>query len=334
MEINKDKTIAFYTSYIPCNCGDCKIYIRNIEKMYPEICAYLTSIGVNPLKPFELMSIDDGMSQLEFVSCEYIVFGNADNDFKITINNMDIEVSYLHPILDTKDDYFILMFGPIMIEKIYSNTRHLTHSDIKKTISKILYDFDIMNLIDKLDKEEASLLANEYIQEANIIEIELSKRRNLIGFPKFLQKTFYKQFDQVIEIALCRKITYEIASQLEVQRDFKDFEENKRLKGKISIEDFEYKLVIHPNFIVTTLDRNTYINGKLYYDIEEQDLLESYIDFVDNNDYIYIQYKRKQLLSARNYFRLVHKNKYDFIKLKNKKQIELIFDNNGVIFKK
>ena len=103
--------------------------------------------------------------------------------------------------------------------------------------------------------------------------------------------------------------------------------------------EYNLKLVIHEGFIVTTDDRNTYINGKLYYDIEEQDLKECLIDFVNNEDKVYIQLKRRPLLSIllndiiyTNYFLEIPKKKFKLSKYIKNKNVELIFTNKEVLF--
>ena len=56
MQINKELTNKYYENYIPCNCGDCRDFIKHIETEKPKLCEYLRTLGINPLKPFELMS--------------------------------------------------------------------------------------------------------------------------------------------------------------------------------------------------------------------------------------------------------------------------------------
>jgi hypothetical protein len=57
MQINKELTNKYYENYILCNCGDCRYFIKHIETEKTELCEYLRTLGINPLKPFELMSI-------------------------------------------------------------------------------------------------------------------------------------------------------------------------------------------------------------------------------------------------------------------------------------
>ena len=52
MLINKELTNKYYETYTHCNCGDCRYFIKNIETEKPELCEYLRTLGINPLKPF------------------------------------------------------------------------------------------------------------------------------------------------------------------------------------------------------------------------------------------------------------------------------------------
>ena len=38
MLINKEFTNKYYENYIPCNCGDCRYFIKHIETEKPELC--------------------------------------------------------------------------------------------------------------------------------------------------------------------------------------------------------------------------------------------------------------------------------------------------------
>lgn len=55
MKIDIEKNKRYYENYSPCNCGDCRFFIKHIENEQPELCAYLRTLGVDPLKPYELM---------------------------------------------------------------------------------------------------------------------------------------------------------------------------------------------------------------------------------------------------------------------------------------
>lgn len=58
MNINKELTNKFYESYNPCNCVDCRFFIKNIENKQTNIFKYLKSFNINPLKPYEFNIIN------------------------------------------------------------------------------------------------------------------------------------------------------------------------------------------------------------------------------------------------------------------------------------
>ena len=57
------------------------------------------------------------------------------------------------------------------------------------------------------------------------------------------------------------------------------------------MNNYEITLKIHDDFIFKYKGYKAYLNDKFYYDIEEQDLLDSLCGFVEDNDTIYVQYK-------------------------------------------
>ncbi|MCH5172411.1 MAG: hypothetical protein J1F31_06265 [Erysipelotrichales bacterium] len=68
--------------------------------------------------------------------------------------------------------------------------------------------------------------------------------------------------------------------------------------------------------------------------IEEEDLLNSYINFAEDDSTIYVQYKHRHLsLFSFSFFKEYKKTKYDFNKLHHKNDIELVFDNKKVLYR-
>ncbi len=111
-----------------------------------------------------------------------------------------------------------------------------------------------------------------------------------------------------------------------------ELREDPLLQNIEELDDLSLRLVIHENFIVTLKDRNTYINGKYYYDIEDQDIKTCYRDFI-TEDTVYIQYKKRgfSFLRGFSYFEEIPKNKFKLEKYANKRNVERIFDNQGAL---
>lgn len=150
-------------------------------------------------------------------------------------------------------------------------------------------------------------------------------------------------FDEIahyrIDKKTAKKIVYDISAQKGLSDLIEDFQNCDIIKDKIEFDRNEYviTLKVHNDFIVKTdlACQKTYINGKFYYDIEEQDLLECYCEFVKNNC-IYVLYNKRRFLSifglTYNYLQiLINKNK--LTKLKKDKNVYMIFTNTELLYK-
>lgn len=199
----------------------------------------------------------------------------------------------------------------------------VNRDDIEYVLS--LYKFDFVN-----DKQE--IFVNKILELYNN------------------SKTLFKMSDKIIfifdEIAhyridkkTAKKIVYDISAQKGLSDLIEDFQNCDIIKDKIEFDRNEYviTLKVHNDFIVKTdlACQKTYINGKFYYDIEEQDLLECYCEFVKNNC-IYVLYNKRRFLSifglTYNYLQiLINKNK--LTKLKKDKNVYMIFTNTELLYK-
>ncbi len=334
MQVNKEATIQYYEKYTPCNCGDCKYFMKHIETKQPNICKYLKKLGVDPLKPYELMSIyHEELKQIEYLDCAYLVIGGMDKEIQQEINGIKVATCSKdrYCLEDISDDYFFITFGPVYMDCAYVYNRHITFDDKVAIIKKAIDEVDPMLLL------AMHCPKDEYIEEAKLLAKEGEGEKSF-GNGKLVQKIFNDQFDEILPLKICNDIAKRVRIYLDIKDYFKYFEENESLKGKVSIEDFKITLKVHDKFIVTSVGGNTYINDKFYYDIEDQDLLDALSDFVENNDTIYVQYKHKHFgfhyEHIFRYFKEMKRKKYSNWKLKHRKDIELIFDNKGVIYSK
>ena len=81
------------------------------------------------------------------------------------------------------------------------------------------------------------------------------------------------------------------------------------------------------------------VNNKVFTLVEDQDLLGTFYDFVKEDNIIYVQYNKKQwwfflFHFGKSYFKQIDKSKYDYNKLKNKQDVDLVFDNEKTLYKK
>lgn len=333
MKIDIEKNKRYYENYSPCNCGDCRFFIKHIENEQPELCAYLRTLGVDPLKPYELMSIyHEKTRQIEYFDCAYLVIGKIKNDIEKVINGIKVITCSKdkYPLENIDDDYFLVTFGPIVMKRLFVTNRHFTFEEKVTIIKKVIDEIDPIGLL------KMHCPNDEYISEAKLIASSLKNKKTCFVNAKLVQDVFNKQFDKVVSLKICNDIAKKINASFNEKDYIRDFEENESLKGKVSIKDYEVNLKIHDNFVVKSTFESTYINDKFYDNIEEQDLIDYLSDFVENNNIIYVQYKHKHFkLSFSHpfkYFKLIKRDKFSYQKLKHKNDIELIFDNKGVIY--
>lgn len=196
----------------------------------------------------------------------------------------------------------------------------------------------VKSVLDKYDP--MGLLAmgapnDEYSQEASIIERIINETKHSVSIRKIVESTFLTQFDQLPNRRICSKIAYDIHCKLDFENFCDELRENETLKGKIEVDDYAVRLRLHDGFIVEYLGNQTTINGKFYYDVEEQDILETFCSFC-TDDCVYVEYNRKHYcpafaLTRLSYFDLIGKNKFSKNKIKHQKDVKRVFDKNGLI---
>lgn len=116
MIVNIEKTQEYYRNNIYCNCAECNNFYFQFKHKYPDMYKYLESLGINPLRPFELIPnpLDDGtISYL----CEYVVIGSCSEESIASIGNIEITLNNcFHPNTYIEDEHFVISFGPIILE--------------------------------------------------------------------------------------------------------------------------------------------------------------------------------------------------------------------------
>lgn len=121
MQIDLEQNLQYYKSEqsVPCDCAFCKNYYIQIKEKYPDVADFLLSINVDILRPFELMWVENEKDKkIEYVGCQYIVFGTCEDNFKKQIGNVIFEINTTHHPNDEKikNEHFILDFGKIILD--------------------------------------------------------------------------------------------------------------------------------------------------------------------------------------------------------------------------
>lgn len=162
--------------------------------------------------------------------------------------------------------------------------------------------------------------------------------KNSIGMTDKFIALFGDIANYALDKKTARKIIHDISCQQYLSDLYDELSSCDILKDKLTVDRKNEIIIlkVHDGFIVKSelaLQR-TYINDKFYYDIEDQDLLVCYCDFVQD-DCIYAQYSRRRLLS---YLHLAYrylktfKNANKIEKYKNNKNVEMIFTNKELIY--
>lgn len=120
MEINMKRNLQYYNSEqsVPCDCDICENFYNKVKDSYLEIADYLSSINVDILRPFELVWIENKeRNQVEYIGCQYIVFGKCESNFKKQIGDVIFEINTDHhpDTTNINEAHFILDFGKIIL---------------------------------------------------------------------------------------------------------------------------------------------------------------------------------------------------------------------------
>lgn len=100
-----------------CDCAYCQNYSSEVKTTYPKVAEYLYSLGVDIEKPFETMPLDlDEMGYVDYISAEYIVYGNPDDFAKTIIGSVNVDVTDVHPSTQINEAHFVIEIYPIRLK--------------------------------------------------------------------------------------------------------------------------------------------------------------------------------------------------------------------------
>ena len=123
MNVNIERNQLYYSddnlnNIEICSCEHCQNYYRNIVEEFNFIKMYLDTLGVDILKPFELMPIDYAeKKEIEYIGCQYIVFGQCEDDFEKVVEGVRFYKNINgHPTTNIDEEHFVMEFGPITLK--------------------------------------------------------------------------------------------------------------------------------------------------------------------------------------------------------------------------
>ena len=120
MDVDVSATRDYYNSITDsalCNCGYCRNYRLQIKSVLPEVATYLEALGIDIEKPFETSPLEpDENGTLEYCSCQYIVFGSCDPEYRHRIGDVEIRIATSYPSTGIEQEHFVLELFPVQLK--------------------------------------------------------------------------------------------------------------------------------------------------------------------------------------------------------------------------
>lgn len=100
-----------------CDCTYCQNYVSEIKNTYPKVAEYLFSLGIDIEKPFETMPLEpDDMGYIEYISAQYIVYGNPHDFVETVIGSVNVDVTDTHPSTKINETHFVIEIYPVRLK--------------------------------------------------------------------------------------------------------------------------------------------------------------------------------------------------------------------------
>ena len=120
MNVDVSATRDYYntiTDSALCNCSYCRNYRLQIKSAFPEVTAYLDSLGIDIEKPFETSPLEpDENGMLEYCGCQYIVFGSCDPEYHHRIGDVEFRIATSYPNTGIEQKHFVLELFPVQLK--------------------------------------------------------------------------------------------------------------------------------------------------------------------------------------------------------------------------
>jgi hypothetical protein len=195
-----------------------------------------------------------------------------------------------------------------------------------------------INIVSKIlcKNDPAGLCINdaqgdEYISEAKALADELDKKSNFFFFWIDIHDVILNKLGKDINKKLCKKIAHEIDESFSLC----SFAENLRGNPTLKNIDDDLCLTIHDYFIVKfEFPEKVSINGEYFCSSEEQDIEDELVDFVIDDEAVYVLYSQKYNLFKKSHIRVCYRSCVNIDDLIKNNKVLMIFDNKSLIYKR
>lgn len=120
LDLNIKKTKSYYEQICNrdlCDCTYCQNYISRVKATYPKVAEYLSSLGIDIEKPFETMPLEpDETGNIEYISAQYIVYGEPDDFVKTVIGSVNVDAANTHPSTQINEAHFVIEIYPVRLK--------------------------------------------------------------------------------------------------------------------------------------------------------------------------------------------------------------------------
>ncbi len=116
--MNIEKTRQYYAQLTEediCDCAYCQNYVNEVRAAYPELAAFLNSLGINIEKPFEAIPIGPADGQMLYSGVQYVVIGSKDDFRETMIGDVRVVIADSHPMTHILQDHFVIEIAPVSL---------------------------------------------------------------------------------------------------------------------------------------------------------------------------------------------------------------------------
>ena len=96
-----------------CQCSPCVNYRARIASAYPEIAAYLDTLGIDIAKPFNVSYLEPMNGMLTYIGCCYAAFGDGDFAWRKDFGDVEIVPGLFYPDPGVDEPFVVLEISQI-----------------------------------------------------------------------------------------------------------------------------------------------------------------------------------------------------------------------------
>lgn len=127
LRIDTDKTRQYYADEDTaeyCQCAPCVNYRTRIASAYPEIAAFLDTLGIDIAKPFKVTCLKPVHDVLTYDGCQYVAFGNGDYAWRKDFGDVEIIPGLYFPDPGVDEPFVVLEIPHIDLTFTKEDAQH------------------------------------------------------------------------------------------------------------------------------------------------------------------------------------------------------------------